>query len=125
MSFNALKRSYSITPSLSPPATPSPNDSSPEPLGNQLPTPFSTPVKKIKKGDTPTDTKPDVSPTSSSGSGKKKKPSPGKCKDGATNGVWTPEKRGVFMDEIISCGYKHVNLDELASKVCLGEERLL
>ncbi|WVW82096.1 hypothetical protein I302_104101 [Kwoniella bestiolae CBS 10118] len=42
-----------------------------------------------------------------------------------TNGVWDGEKRALFIDEIIALGYRHANLDELASKLGMNKRQLV
>ncbi|GFZ43178.1 hypothetical protein JCM24511_00897 [Saitozyma sp. JCM 24511] len=41
------------------------------------------------------------------------------------NGTWEPQKRGLFMDEIIAAGYKSADLDAIASMLELSKRQLV
>ncbi|WWC66578.1 uncharacterized protein I206_100481 [Kwoniella pini CBS 10737] len=41
------------------------------------------------------------------------------------NGIWDGEKRSLFIDEIISIGYKNANLIEIAQKLGMNKRQLI
>lgn len=80
---------------------------------SQSATPESTPAKK----------KPNIASTASDdepSSGAERKPdkaSKTKAASSAPPGEWTPEKREIFMDRLIDCGYRSLDLGALAHEV--------
>ncbi|EIW72647.1 hypothetical protein M231_06547 [Tremella mesenterica] len=108
------KRSHSVTsedmegeneeeefkPSISPspPITPKKTKVDPKSPKSKTPKTPRTPKAKIEKGE----------------NGEK-----------GANGVWTSEKKGEFMDEIIAVGYKNADLDSLATKLGMNKRQLI
>ncbi|ORY20960.1 hypothetical protein BCR39DRAFT_474779 [Naematelia encephala] len=41
------------------------------------------------------------------------------------NGTWTPEKRAMFIDDVLASGYKAIDLDSLATKLGLSKRQLV
>ncbi|WWC86071.1 uncharacterized protein L201_000942 [Kwoniella dendrophila CBS 6074] len=82
--------------------------------------------QECSKPSSPPDKKPKI---------EKETPSPKKTKSTSTstnsipktnaNGVWDGDKRSLFIDEVLSIGYKNANLDEIASKLGMNKRQLV
>nr|XP_018266970.1 uncharacterized protein I303_00950 [Kwoniella dejecticola CBS 10117]OBR89128.1 hypothetical protein I303_00950 [Kwoniella dejecticola CBS 10117] len=85
----------------------------------------STPSKKPKAADGKSRSSPAASPSPKKAKSNTNTKKSTESSNGHVNGVWDGEKRAAFIDEILAIGYKHANLDEIASKLGMSKRQLV